>query len=174
MTTKELIQANNHLREQLNPSNRKHYEELLIQMRLNGYNREDHLLEESLFELLTDLLEAQKNGQSFEDYFGKEPKLVAHAMLKELPKTSVREQLLFLLKLIAFFVVSYGTAALFYIGHNNKLSWAILGGVMVCLAYGIGTYLIFFSKLPKKKAYLLTLVIALLCLALTYLLRPFL
>ncbi|OJG52637.1 hypothetical protein RV06_GL000945 [Enterococcus haemoperoxidus] len=82
-----MIKQNNELRKQLNPENKKYYEDILVYIRLN-LNKEEHQTEEVLLEILHDILDAQKNGSSAQDFFGKNPKEISDSILAELPNDS--------------------------------------------------------------------------------------
>lgn len=74
MTKEEkLIEKNNELREQLTPENKEYYEKVLIYLRTKSLFHDELEIENILIELLQDILEAQKNNESAEDYFGKNP-----------------------------------------------------------------------------------------------------
>lgn len=67
-----LSEQNNHLREKLTPENRKYYEKLLLYLRAKG--KDEVVTEEILLEILQDMLEAQAEGQTAQQYFGTDPK----------------------------------------------------------------------------------------------------
>ena len=85
MTSEQLIEKNNQLREQLNPANKAYYENLLLYLRTKSLSKNDHQVETLLLEILQDMLEAQANGVSSEDYFGKSPQTYANDLIKVLP-----------------------------------------------------------------------------------------
>lgn len=80
-----LIKENAKLQELLNPINEEYYGNLLIYVRSNSVFKDEKILEEALLEILQDILDAQENGETAEDYFGKQPKEIADALLKEVP-----------------------------------------------------------------------------------------
>ncbi|BDR59352.1 hypothetical protein [Xylocopilactobacillus apicola] len=85
MKTKDLINQNNQLRKQLNQENQKYYEDLLLYMRLKGLTKNESALERQLMEILQDLIDAQKDGVSAAEYFGKNPQELADQILQETP-----------------------------------------------------------------------------------------
>lgn len=87
MNTKDMIKQNNQLRNQLNPENKKYYEEILVYIRVN-VNKDEQQTEETLLEILQDILDAQKNGTSAKEFFGKNPKEISDTILTELPNNS--------------------------------------------------------------------------------------
>lgn len=86
MIIKEIIEANNLLRENLNTENKAFYENLLLYIRIDGFARNEHKIETQLLSILQDILEAQGEGVSAADYFGKEPKVIADDILSEMPR----------------------------------------------------------------------------------------
>lgn len=87
MKTTDMIKQNNELRKQLNPENKKYYEDILVYIRSN-LNKEEQQTEEILLEILQDILDAQKNGTSAQGFFGKNPKEISDKILAELPNDS--------------------------------------------------------------------------------------
>lgn len=87
MKTTDLIKQNNELRKQLNPENKKYYEDILVYIRVN-LNKEEHQTEEVLLEILQDILDAQKNGRLAQEFFGKNPKEISDSILAELANDS--------------------------------------------------------------------------------------
>ena len=67
-----LSEKNNQLREKLTRENRKYYENLLLYLRIKG--KDELVTEAVLLEILQDMLEAQANGRSAQQYFGADPK----------------------------------------------------------------------------------------------------
>ena len=89
-----LSEQNNHLREKLTPENRKYYEKLLLYLRAKG--KDEVVTEEILLEILQDMLEAQAEGQTAQQYFGTDPKMAADELLTEInadKQTNLKEKL---------------------------------------------------------------------------------
>lgn len=87
MNNDNLIKTNNQLRKKLTFKNQKYYEDLLTYIRgKSTFNREKDV-EQLLLDILHDLIDAQNNGQSAEDYFGKNPQALADEILQTLPKS---------------------------------------------------------------------------------------
>ncbi len=84
MDKQELVKKNNEMREQLTTENEAYYSKILIYMRLN-IKKNEQKTEEVLIEILSDLLQAQKDGISAADYFGKDPQKLCEDILAELP-----------------------------------------------------------------------------------------
>ena len=87
-TAKQLIEQNNKYREQLSPENKVYYEDILLYMRTFGIFHEELETERHLMTILLDILEAQKHGESAEEYFGKNPKEVVDQLTKQFDKPS--------------------------------------------------------------------------------------
>lgn len=82
---KELIETNAVLQESLTKENEKYYGNLLIYIRIMAFFRDVKKSEELLLEVLRDILDAQEQGLSAEEYFGENPKKVADDIIKQLP-----------------------------------------------------------------------------------------
>ncbi|MDG5788510.1 DUF1129 family protein [Evansella sp. AB-P1] len=93
MKVEELLTHNNKLRVKLTEENRKYYEDMLVYIRLS-YDKSEKETEEILSELLGHLIEAQQEGRTAEDVFGKDPKKYADNIIGELPKMVSKERLL--------------------------------------------------------------------------------
>ena len=85
---KQLVEQNNKLREQLTPENKVYYEDILLYMRTFGFFYAELETEQHLMTILQDILEAQKHGESAEEYFGKNPKEVVDQLTKQFDKPS--------------------------------------------------------------------------------------
>ncbi len=90
---KELIELNNTYRELLNEENKKFYDDILIYIRAKSFFKDEKQLEESLLEILTDIIEAQNQEIKAEDYFGRNPKEVSDEILKNINKSSLKNML---------------------------------------------------------------------------------
>ncbi|SFQ32535.1 hypothetical protein SAMN04488506_1458 [Desemzia incerta] len=85
MEKSELIEMNAVLQESLTNENEKYYGNLLVYIRVMSFFRDVEKSEELLLEVLKDILDAQEQGISAEEYFGKNPKKVADDIIKQLP-----------------------------------------------------------------------------------------
>lgn len=85
MKTSAVIAQNNLLRQQLDKVNRRYYENLLIYFRCQTLFRAEPQGEGLLLEILQDIIEAQKHGQSASEYFGRQPKAMVDALIDEMP-----------------------------------------------------------------------------------------
>lgn len=89
---KALVEINNTYREQLNEENKEFYEDILVYIRAKSFLKDELQLEESLLEILTDIIEAQNQGIKTADYFGKNPKEISDEILKNTNKSSFKER----------------------------------------------------------------------------------
>lgn len=98
----ELIETNASLQDSLTKENEKYYGNLLIYIRTMAVFRDVKKSEELLLEVLRDILDAQEQGFSAEEYFGENPKKVADEIIKQLPIN-----LLDTLKIVLIALASY-------------------------------------------------------------------
>ncbi|MCH4171170.1 MAG: hypothetical protein LKF36_08095 [Lactobacillus sp.] len=97
-------QQNLVLRQQLTPENRSYYEDIIVYVRGRSFFKNDQVVEQSLLEILQDLIDAQNHGQSAADYFGHEPAVTAKALLDAIPR-QLDAFILFNLKLFIFMLL---------------------------------------------------------------------
>ncbi|EJV55586.1 DUF1129 domain-containing protein [Bacillus cereus] len=116
-SAKQLVEKNNKLREQLSPENKVYYEDILIYMRTFGFFYEELETERHLMSILQDILEAQKHGESAEEYFGKNPKEIVDQLTKQFDKPSWKSIFkisgwIFLISTFYFIVGSFTASSL--------------------------------------------------------------
>ena len=97
-----LIKQNNQLRAQLTGENEKYYSDFLLYMRLNSFMKDQAAIESNLLEILQDIIDAQREGLTAEQYFGKNPQILADELLQQVPK-KVGE----VFKFVLYFVGAY-------------------------------------------------------------------
>ncbi|XTR36970.1 hypothetical protein ACQQ2T_10405 [Paraclostridium tenue] len=90
---KELIELNNTYREQLNEENKEFYDDILVYIRAKSFFKDERQVEESLLEILTDIIEAQNQEVKASDYFGKNPKEISDEILKNTNKMSFKDMI---------------------------------------------------------------------------------
>jgi hypothetical protein len=91
-STKELIELNEKLRNSLNENNKLYYEDILVYIRVGGnIFKDEKQTEEVLMELLNDLIEAQEQGISAQEYLGKSPKVMSDEIIKNISIGSKKE-----------------------------------------------------------------------------------
>jgi len=98
LTVKEMIKQNNSKRESLTPENKLYYENMLVYIRANPL-KNDRATEEILLEMLDHILEAQNDGKTAADVFGKSPKELADEIVESLPKEPVMNMMDFIYEL---------------------------------------------------------------------------
>lgn len=85
MKTNDIIKTNRKLQQQLTEENNAYYGDLLVYLRARGAMKKEAVIEEKALEILTDILDAQRDGISAETYFGKEPQEIANDLLSFSP-----------------------------------------------------------------------------------------
>lgn len=84
MTTREMVQENNRLREQMTPANRDFYEDIVVYVRDSRADRQRG--EQRLLELAREVLEAQQKGISASTLFGGDAEAFAQSVVDTLPQ----------------------------------------------------------------------------------------
>lgn len=110
-TVEELIKQNNEKRKLLTADNEKYYENVLVYIRSSLF-RDERASEEVLLEMLNQLIEAQKEGRTAEEVFGKSPKELAEEIIQSLPKESTKNMIEFgiemMFTLFGWYLVVWG------------------------------------------------------------------
>ena len=70
--------------------NQQYFEELWDA----GFLYDEDYLREQIYLMMLDFSEAERDGMSAEDYLGKNPKTIMKEILKEAPRSSIKESLL--------------------------------------------------------------------------------
>lgn len=100
---KKIVELNNERRKLLTPENKEFYENFVVYIRANSFMRDEKATEEVLLEMLDHLLEAQKEGKSAEEVFGKTPKQLADEISRTLPKESIKNVIEFSFEILLIF-----------------------------------------------------------------------
>ncbi|MCD4644476.1 hypothetical protein AR454_20450 [Bacillus mycoides] len=175
-SAKQLVEKNNKLREQLSPENKVYYEDILMYMRTFGFSYEELETEQHLMAILQDILEAQKHGESAEEYFGKNPKEIVNQLTKQFEKPSWNSMfkisgLIFLISTFYVIVGSFTAPTL----QVNVLVILLNGIVSVALVYGIFKllHLSIYMKmqLPKLIKFFVVWIMAMIPFGLFFLIR---
>lgn len=155
MNAKDIIKANNQLREQLHEENKKVYEDMLLYIRTNT-NKSEQQTEEVLLELLEHFIAAQAEDKSAQEIFGEDIKEYCDEILEEIPGEKKSVSLLFgaflLLDLLGIMSFTYGTLGfilhkVFDLG-SNSYEFSLVSVLVIAL---IDSLLIFgFVKLILK------------------------
>lgn len=72
----------------LRPSNRAYFEKMIVYMGLKSFLVDSQALEETLYNMVCDLKEAEADGASAEEYFGKNPEKMVDQILRDAPRRS--------------------------------------------------------------------------------------
>lgn len=91
---KELLVLNNKYREQLSEENQEFYDDILVYIRSKSFLKDEAQVEESLLEILTDIIESQNQGVKASDYFGRNPKEISDEILKNINKMSFKDMII--------------------------------------------------------------------------------
>lgn len=102
---KELIELNNTYREQLNEENKEFYDDILVYIRAKSFFKDERQVEESLLEILTDIIEAQNQEVKASDYFGKNPKEISDEILKNTNKMSFKDMIKLILSIMGLYTL---------------------------------------------------------------------
>lgn len=155
VSVKELIRQNNEKRKQLTPENQQYYENLLVYIRAN-LSRNERATEEVLLEMLEHLLEAQKEGKTASEVFGKNPKDLADEIIVSLPKESWKRQLEFafeiLFTLFGWYLIVRGIFPL--LNKENQIIYS--GNLVISTLLLVGSLLMLIYlivNLLKKEAF---------------------
>ncbi|GKS81059.1 hypothetical protein LPAF129_07440 [Ligilactobacillus pabuli] len=106
--TKEqtFVAENNQLRQKLTSENEEFYSNLLLYVRTRSFIQDQEDIESKLLEILQDLLDAQSDNVSAEQYFGRNAKQVADELLTQFPRSLTKffKDILFILGIYLFFI----------------------------------------------------------------------
>lgn len=155
LTVKNIIEQNNAKRKLLTPENEMYYENMLVFIRSNAFKNE-RATEEVLLEMLDHLIEAQKEGKTAQEVFGKSPEQLAEQIIESLPKESIKDMFEFgseiVFTLFGWFLAIWGLMPLFskkeqtiYLG-STAISAILLIGSLILLVYVV-------FKILKKNAF---------------------
>ena len=94
MKKMKYYEETNALLHELSEENQQYFEELWESFNLAGFLYDEDYLREQVYLMMLDFSEAERDGMSAEDYLGKNPKTIMKEMLKEAPRSSIKESLL--------------------------------------------------------------------------------
>ncbi|MBU0279196.1 hypothetical protein [Gemella sp. zg-1178] len=165
MKTKDLITYNNELRNKLSEENNKKYEELLIKIRFIGFFKNQEKLEETLLEILQDLIEAQKNGKHFEDIFGNDIDLIAKNIIENSSQDSFSRKFKNIVEIIMMFFLPSFFINLVGKEDFDLVTYAI-SGIFILIIILASLYLVTSNFYKKNKILVLMILSILIFLAL--------
>jgi DNA-binding ferritin-like protein (Dps family) len=140
MNSKDIIQLNNEMREQLSPGNKEIYEDMLVYIRLNS-NKSEQQTEELLYELLEHILQGQKIGKTPKDIFGDDLRKYCDEIIDEIPGEVKSTKLIFGSYIIIYYlgvtstmygVLGYALYHLFSIG-SNTFTFSLGSGIVTII-----------------------------------------
>ena len=165
MTVKEMIEENNEKRVQLTSENEEYYSNLLVYIRLNTAKSE-RACEEVLLEMLDHLIEAQQDGKSAEEVFGKSPQALGDEIIQSLPTEPKAKQFEFIFEiLLTFFgwaMIPWGIVSLIK-GENVTVYLGKVGvsASLLIIVLALIMYIVFgavkkstYKPLKKKRYWL--------------------
>ncbi|WP_261445421.1 hypothetical protein [Streptococcus mitis] len=94
MKKMKYYEETNNLLHQFSEDNQQYFEELWESFNLAGFLYDEDYLREQVYLMMLDFSEAERDGMSAEEYLGKNPKKLMREMLKEAPRSSIKESLL--------------------------------------------------------------------------------
>ncbi|MGY3765478.1 hypothetical protein ACWOAH_02860 [Vagococcus vulneris] len=164
------LDGSNRVEKQLIGENQQYFNDLRIYMRSSSLLIDDRQLEEQIYQIGCDLLEAQQQGESAADFFGTNPKQTADKLIKQIPMLDFSKQISFILMAIGIFWLfpfvgefsKSGPVSLNVLAYLLTGCLAVVGIKVVFLAIKYLTYLPSNSWLKKSK------VISFLCLWLAF------
>ena len=138
-----LIKDNANLQKQLQGVNKQYYEDLLVYVRLNSMAKNERQTEEMLLSILQDILEAQQNGVSAQDYFGKDPQPIADELLKQLPNDAKQMVKISLLAVLTYFAVVFSGSYFVSLFQPGTPQLIDIGEYVICsICAGISVFVI--------------------------------
>ena len=81
------------------------YENILVYIRIEGLTRDENKMEVQLLNILQDIIDAQNDGLTAEEYFGKNPKELADEILLAMP-SNIWESVKLALYIVAAYIGS--------------------------------------------------------------------
>lgn len=131
MKLKELIEENNRLRGLLTTENEKYYSDILLNIRSKDMLKNDIEVEETLLELLNDLLDAQKQGITAEDYFGIDSKKLSDEIIENIGNMTLKDISKFFLSIFAIFTMFSLFYELVSLGSRVDIGRILFGAILL-------------------------------------------
>ncbi len=112
-------------------------------VRLNSMGKNERQTEEMLLGILQDILEAQENGVSAQDYFGKAPQPIANELLKQLPNDAKQMVKISLLAVLTYFAVVFSGSYFVSLFQPDTPQLIDVGEYVICsICAGISVFVI--------------------------------
>ena len=160
---KELIELNNTYREQLNEENEKFYDDILVYIRAKSLLKDEKQVEESLLEILTDIIEAQNQEIKAKDYFGKNPKELSDEILKNINKISFKDTINLFFSTMGLYTLIILLPKLINPSEGLDLCKFFIGLVITFLFSGVIIYFIGSTVYSNKSKKFTFIMVALIC-----------
>ncbi|GAA0863914.1 DUF1129 family protein [Paraclostridium tenue] len=161
---KELIELNNTYREQLNEENQEFYDDILVYIRAKSFLKDERQVEESLLEILTDIIEAQNQEVKASDYFGKNPKEISDEILKNTKNISFKDMIKLFLGVMGIYILITALPGLINPSKGLDLGKFFIGLVITFLFIGVIINLVGNTVYSNKSKKLTFTICALFCL----------
>ncbi|WP_311407839.1 DUF1129 family protein [Liquorilactobacillus uvarum] len=133
--TEKLRDETNELKKQLEESNAKFFDDLRSYLITSGIFYDEEDVTEQIYNVCLDLIEAQGNGQTAEEYFGKDSRKLANSMIKNFKHAGLREMFnITLIPIGIFWLITFmsdfaNSGAL----KINVLEYLLMAGLSVAL-----------------------------------------
>ncbi|MFC6182127.1 hypothetical protein [Lactiplantibacillus daowaiensis] len=98
--TKHYRDAMNQTIAQLTPTDQQYFDQLGTYLATASFTLDETAINLQLLSMAQDLLNAERTGQDASQFFGQQPQAMADAILVQLPKSRLRDQLKFMILLI--------------------------------------------------------------------------
>lgn len=147
-STKEYLEAMNQLDKYLNTDDKEYFTNLREYLNTFKFKKDELAINEQLYQMYLDFLDAQEEGLTAEEYFGSEPKEMADHLLEEMPKTTFRT----LLKYIGIVAIVFWSIRLF-IDFSDKLVVVINPALYLFDLVLIISLILILFKLIQKSVY---------------------
>ena len=82
----------NQFEDQLNDVNRQYFSDLRTYLITAGLFYDERAVNEQVYIILTDILEAQSNQETAQHFYGKDPQKLGNELIRELPKESMKKR----------------------------------------------------------------------------------
>lgn len=157
MNEANYTKRNDILTGKLSAENRKYFSELRGYMHTKSLFIREEEVDKQLYGILGDLLEAQKHGETAEDYLGQKPQNLADDLLSRIPKETLLQRFKRLLPVIIYCIVIlylFGFMRETPLAVNPALGIFVIltGFLIVWLPFSLAHRLVYNpAVLPKKK-----------------------
>lgn len=89
-TNKDYLDAMNRMNKDLAPDNRDYFKKLREYMGMASLIKDEISINQQLYQMHLDFMNAQEDGMSAEEFFGNDPKTMADQLLEEIQRTSFK------------------------------------------------------------------------------------